>query len=147
MKRFARAVCLPAVLVSLAAVSAAQTAEPRAVLNSPRETIVLEPYAPNILRVTISKDDAAAKAAPGYGIVGKPDATGWMLKQSDAEDEYRSARLVVTVHRPHPNPNAKPGRLPDTANYFSGSAPWANVTVKTPDGKTVLDMAGWEKAD
>jgi alpha-D-xyloside xylohydrolase len=147
MKRFASAVCLPAVLVSLAAVSPAQTTEPRAVLNSPRETIVLEPYAPNILRVTISKDDAAAKAAPGYGIVGKPDATGWTLKQTDAEDEYRSARLVVTVHRPHPNPNARPGRLPDTANYFSGSAPWANVTVKSSDGKTILDMAGWEQAD
>ncbi|HEX8810782.1 MAG TPA: TIM-barrel domain-containing protein, partial [Terracidiphilus sp.] len=150
MKRFASILCALTAFVSVASVSTAQTgtqAESRAVLSSPGETIVLEPYAPNILRVTISKDETAAKAAPGYGIVGKPDAAGWTLKQAGFEDEYRSARIVVTVHRPHPNPNAKPGPMPETANYFSGSAPWANVTVKTPEGKTVLDMVGWEQAD
>src|ERR1700744_21101 len=147
MKRFASALCLLAVPCPLISVSQAQTTDLRAVLNSPGETIVLEPYAPNILRVTISKDEAAAKAAPGYGVVGKPDATGWTLKQTGAEDEYRSAKLVVTVRRPHPNPNARPGHMPETANYFSGSAPWASVTVKSPDGKTILDMLGWEQAD
>jgi len=104
-------------------------------------------HAPNILRVTISKDAAAAKAAPGYGFIAKPDPAGWTANQSDSEDVYKSDRLVVTIHRPHPNPGGHQGNLPETAKYFSGSAPWANIVFKTPDGKQLLEMRGWDQAD
>ena len=123
------------------------TAVSRLELHSPGETIVLEPYAPNIVRITISKDAAAANAGPGYGFVAKPDAESWTAKLSDAGDVYKSDRMVVTVHRPHPNPGGHQGKLPETAKYFSGSAPWANVIVTTPDGRQLVEMRGWDQAD
>jgi alpha-D-xyloside xylohydrolase len=144
MKRFTTAL---AFFAALSFSSFAQTTNQRVVLESPGETIVLEPYAQNILHVTISKKSAAAEAAPGYGIVGKPDAAGWTAKLSDTEDVYSSSSMVVTVNRPHPHPEAKPGNLPDTAKYFSGSAPWARIAFRTPQGKTLLNMLGWEMAD
>ena len=66
--------------------------------------ISLEPYAPNILRVTMSIDKAAATGAPGYGFVAKPSADGW-THERDAEgyDVFRSARMVVRI---------APGNLP-----------------------------------
>lgn len=47
------------------------------VLDRDGRTIVLEPYAPNILRVTLSKDKTTAAGAAGYGLVGTPSMTGW----------------------------------------------------------------------
>ena len=43
------------------------------VLDRKGETIVLEPYAPNIVRVTLSLQRENALAKPGYGFVGTPD--------------------------------------------------------------------------
>jgi hypothetical protein len=45
------------------------------VLDRDGRTIVLEPYAPNILRFTLSKDHQTATGAPGYGIAGTPSMT------------------------------------------------------------------------
>src|SRR3984885_7080069 len=83
------------------------------VLERAGRTIALEPYAPNILRVTMSIDRAAATGAPGYGFVAKPSAAGW-THERDAEgnDVYRSARMVVRLapgdlpkdKRPQPMP-------------------------------------------
>ena len=47
------------------------------VLEREGRVISLEPYAPNILRVTMSTDRAAATGAPGYGFVAQPSAEGW----------------------------------------------------------------------
>src|SRR6266567_5148575 len=146
MKRYSAALGLFAGFALFASHAPAQSSS-RLELTSPGETIVLEPYAPNILRVTISKDATAANAGPGYGFVAKPDAAGWSANQTDSEDVYKSDRMVVTVHRPHPNPGGHRGNLPKTAKYFSGSAPWASVIVKTPDGKQLLEMRGWDQAE
>lgn len=128
--------------------TAAQDATQRLVLEGGGETIVLEPYASNIVRVTVSKQADAAKAGPGYGILAEPNAQGWSASESGGEDVYKSDRLVVTVRRPHPDPHpAKAEKLPDTAQYFSGSAPWANIVVKTTDGKKLLEMNGWQMAE
>src|SRR5579863_8950010 len=147
MKRYSASLGCLAGFVLLASVAPAQSGQRLELTSSPGETIVLEPYAPNILRVTISKEAAAAKAGPGYGFVAKPDAAGWSANQTDYEDVYKSDRMVVTVHRPHPNPNAKPGNLPETAKYFSGSAPWAGINFNTSDGKQFLEIRYWEQAD
>ena len=53
-------------------------------------TIVLEPYAPNIVRVTMSTMKDNAMAGPGYGIVAKPDAAGWSHQTTAAGDTYKS---------------------------------------------------------
>src|SRR5215831_1301808 len=80
----------------------AQNSSPqRLELTGGGETIVLEPYAPNILRVTLSMEAEAAKGTPGYGIIAKPNVAGWIATQSDREDVYKSDRMVVTVNRPH----------------------------------------------
>lgn len=47
----------------------------KVVLDHGEATVVLEAYAPNIIRVTLSKFKEAANAAPGYGFVATPDAT------------------------------------------------------------------------
>src|ERR1700733_14651903 len=46
------------------------------VLEREGRVISLEPYAPNILRVTMSTDRAAATGAPGFGFVAQPSAEG-----------------------------------------------------------------------
>jgi hypothetical protein len=72
------------------------------VLDRDGRTIVLEPYAPNILRITLSKDNATATGAPGYGIVGTPSMTGWAHeKDSEGNDVFRSSRLVIQVSADH----------------------------------------------
>src|SRR5260370_1505839 len=105
MKRYSAALGLVAGFALLPFHSLAQSGQ-RLELTSPGETIVLEPYAPNILRVTLSKDAVAAKAGPGFGFVAKPNAAGWSANQSDSQDVYKSDRVVFAAHRPHPDPDA-----------------------------------------
>ncbi len=64
------------------------------VLDRDGRTIVLEPYASNIVRVTLSKDKATAAGAPGYGLVGTPSMTGWVHQR----DSCRS-RVCRTLCR------------------------------------------------
>ncbi len=104
-------------------------------------TVVLEPYATNIIRVTLSLNKESALAAPGYGFVGTPATEGWTHQQSEQGDVYRSSRLVVKVAVNHPG---KPMATQiDIAKFFNGSAPPANISIQSPDGKTLLQMTGW----
>ena len=128
------------------------------VLEREGRTISLEPYAPNILRVTMSSDKAAATSAPGYGILAKPSAEGW-THERDAEgnDVFRSARMVVRV-APGDLPKEKlPQLLPlDALNiqlreqYFGGGdgrGPHNDaLLVTTTDGKMLLHMRTWMMA-
>jgi alpha-D-xyloside xylohydrolase len=43
-----------------------------------------------------------------------------------------------------PQPKPYTGKLPDTAKFFQGSTPYVGLTIKTPEGATLLDMRGWE---
>ncbi len=111
------------------------------VLDRNGGTVVLEPYAPNIIRVTLSLNKGGALAAPGYGFVATPAADGWAHQQSEQGDVYRSSRLVVTVAVNHPG---KPMATQiDIGKFFNGSAPPANISIRTPEGKTLLQMTGW----
>src|ERR1035441_334193 len=94
-------ICMPrlalAMLIALSAASVhAQTQS--VVLDRDGSTIVFEPYAPNIIRVTLSLIKDQATAPPGYGFVAQPSAEGW----SRQGDVYRSSRLVVTLQPNHP---------------------------------------------
>src|SRR5580658_1354687 len=93
----------------------------RVELNRTGETIVLEAYAPNILRVTLSLNREPALAGPGYGFVAAPAAAGWSASQTERADVYQSDRIIATVDRPAPSTHGSV--LPDTAKYFSGSTP------------------------
>ena len=72
---------------AVAAGAGAQNQASRFVIERNDRTIVLEPYADNIIRVTLSAAKSAALEAPGYGIVGTASMTGW-TEELDA-DGYR----------------------------------------------------------
>jgi alpha-D-xyloside xylohydrolase len=104
-------------------------------------TVVVEAYAQNIVRVTMSLDKARALGAAGYGIVARPQSDGWTAESGAAGDVLKSARMVVDVA---PQPKPYTGKLPDTAKFFNGSTPYVGLSIKTPGGSTLLDMRGWE---
>lgn len=122
------------------------SANSRLVLNRPGETIMLEPYAPNIVRVTLSLQHESALGAPGYGIVAAPDANGWSARQTAQADVYSSARMVVTVDREHRAGPPPLKTMVDIAKYFDGSTPGAHITFRTPEGAKLLELTGWSQA-
>jgi alpha-D-xyloside xylohydrolase len=115
-------------------------------LDRKGETIVLEPYAPNIVRVTLSLQHDPALAKPGYGFVGSSDAAGWQASESETADVYRSSQLVATIERPRPSGKPALQTQVDISRYFGGSTPGAHITFTTPDGKKLLEMTGWQQA-
>src|ERR1035441_6863529 len=120
--------------------------ETRITLERKGQTIVLEPYAPNILRVTLSLKRESALAPPGYGLVGTPAASGWNASQTDEADLYRSARIVASVDRDHPRSKPPLQTETDIRKFFNGSTPHAHITLRTPEGKTLLELIGWSQS-
>jgi alpha-D-xyloside xylohydrolase len=124
------------------------------VLQRDGRVISLVPYAPNIVRVTISTDAAEAASDPGYGFVGKPSTEGW-THEHDAEGEvFRSAHMVVRVSPENLPEDALPKAMPlDAINnqlrgvYFGGGGGARphndSLVVTTAEGKTLLHMRGW----
>ncbi len=125
------------------------------VLDRDGRTIVLEPYAPNILRVTLSKDKTTAAGAAGYGLVGTPSMTGWTHERdADGDDVFRSDRLVVHVSADHLPESRLPHRMPlDNLNqslrdhYFGGGSKNPRIadtiSVATASGELLLNMRNW----
>jgi alpha-D-xyloside xylohydrolase len=137
-----RRVCL-AILLAAAwlHVAPADAEQSQIVLDRGGSAVVLEPYAPNIIRVNLSLLKDQAKAAPGYGFIAAPSPQGWTYQHTDQGDTYRSPRLVVTVAIDrHSKPLAT---QVDIGKFFSGSTPGAHITVSTPDGKVLLELTGW----
>ena len=137
---------LAAVALALLFAAAAPAQETRLVLDRGDSTIVLEPYAPNIIRVTLSLLRQPALSPPGYGFTGAPSAAGWSHQQSEQGDTYRSGRLSVTVAAKRPGKQPPLPTQLDIAKYFNGSAPGANITFSTAEGTRLLDMQGWAMA-
>lgn len=130
------------VLCLLTFAGARTQAQKKVVLNRGDATVMLEPYAPNIVRVTLSLNKADAISAPGYGITASPSATGWSQESGKSGDVFKSSRIVVTVS---PSGNWTPtGSAADIAKFFNGSTPGVGISFKTPDGKPILSMQGWQ---
>jgi alpha-D-xyloside xylohydrolase len=138
LRRDRLAVMLAAALLC-AGVANAQ--EARMVLDRSGSTVVLEPYAPNIIRVNLSLLKDQATAPPGYGLVASPSGQGWTHQQSDQGDIYQSSRLVVTVS--FNRPGMPLATQVDIAKFFDGSTPGAHITISTPQGTTLLELTGW----
>jgi alpha-D-xyloside xylohydrolase len=134
--------------VALASTSVyAQDSSQRLEIDRKGETIVLEPYAPNILRVTLSLQKEPALAAPGYGFVATPASSGWSANHTAEADVYQSGRIVATVDKDRPATQPPLNTELDIAKYFNGSTPGAHITLRTPDGKKLLELTGWAQAD
>ncbi len=124
------------------------------VLNREGRTIVLEPYAPNILRVTVSKTEALATAAPGYGFVGTPAMSGWTHeKAAEGSEVFRSGKLVVHLSAANMPESEEPRHMPlDQLNqslrdhYFGRgkkSPSDDSLWVTTTSGKMLLHLRNW----
>jgi alpha-D-xyloside xylohydrolase len=108
-------------------------------------TVVVEPYAPNIVRVTMSLDKKYATEGPGPGFLAKAATEGWMAKSDKLGDHLTSSRMVVTVS-PQGKPWVPAGNSADIAKFFGGSTPGVGISIKTPDGQNLVQMQGWEMA-
>ncbi len=115
-------------------------------LDRKGQTIVLEPYAPNILRVTLSLKKEPALAAPGYGFIASPAASGWSASQTAQGDVYKSSRIVATVDKGQSFSGPLPSTMVDIGKYFNGSTPGAHITLTTPAGEMLLELTGWSQA-
>src|ERR1700742_905732 len=67
------------------------------VLSRGNSTILVQPYAPNIVRVSISLLRDYALASPGYGISAAPSSEGWLSRSDESGDVFRSSKVVVTI--------------------------------------------------
>ncbi len=146
MRRLLTVLALVAGIAPTWVCSQAQNADSRLELDRKGETIVLEPYAPNIVRVTLSLQRESALAAPGYGILAHPDAKDWSASRTAEADIYKSSRMVVSVDRDLP-PTKPPLRTElDIARYFNGSTPGAHIVFRTSAGARLLEMTGWSQS-
>lgn len=127
---------------SAVALSAAPAlAAPMALLDRNGSRVAIEPYAPNIVRVTIALDKEQAEAAPGPGPDAEADATGWTHTADASGDVFRSAALTLTVD-PQPWPKA-PSQM---ERYFAPSLPPVSLSVRDAQGTLLTRMTGWEMA-
>ena len=146
---------LISVMLAFFAGSALHAQDSSMVVERNGNTIVLEPYAPNIVRVTLSRTSAAANAAAGYGVVGTPSMTGWSHEQApDGSDVFRSGRLVVHISPDHQDKALLPKPMPlDDINqslrdHYFGGGPRRGpnqdaITVSTSSGQMLLHMRSW----
>jgi len=142
---------LPAVLAALTGIllGASVSAQPignHLQIDRKGQTIVLEPYAPNILRVTLSLKKEPALAAPGFGFVASPANSGWSASQTAQGDVYKSSRIVATVDKDVSFSGPLPSTIVDISKFFNGSTPGAHITLTTPEGAKLLELTGWSQA-
>ena len=114
------------------------------ILQRDNATVVIEGYAPGIVRITLSLDKTFALRPPGVGISASADEAGWTHTSSAEGDVYRSGEMVVRV-APYYKWKAS-GSSADIAKYFTGSTPGVGITIDRADGKPLLRMQGWEMA-
>jgi alpha-D-xyloside xylohydrolase len=130
----------------LSPTSAPVTHNPYPTLERENQFVSIEPYAPNVIRVTLSTLAGQVDAAPGPGFVASPDDAGWRhTTDAHGADVYQSDAMTVTVAPGYkPNPHAK---LPDTAKFFSGSTAGVHIVFTQPDGTPLTTMDGWQMAE
>jgi alpha-D-xyloside xylohydrolase len=125
-------------------VSGSAVAQKQIVLERRDATVTLEPYAPNIVRITMSLKRDAALAGPGYGIIAHPSNAGWKYESTNNVDIYSSDRMTVRMPVPHYDPKNTKYAGCDTCQYFAGSTPWVPMTVTDNSGKTLVNLQGWQ---
>src|ERR1700678_1306225 len=99
MQRFSFAAAIIAAAIFSDCCALAQSPSQGLEIDRKGETIVLEPFAPNIIRVTLSLKKDAALAVPGYGIIGTPAPAGWSATETPQANVYQSGRIVATIDK------------------------------------------------
>src|ERR1019366_7185728 len=84
-----------------------------------------------------------ALAGPGYGVNGTPAVAGWRATETEIANVYQSGRIVATVDKDIPSTEPPLRTQTDIAKFFNGSTPGTHITLRTPEGKTLLELKGW----
>jgi alpha-glucosidase/alpha-D-xyloside xylohydrolase len=149
----------------ISALQAQKSSDLPRIIERDHRVIVIEPYAPNIVRITLSTDKATALTAPGYGIIARPSGSGWTQEDTATGGSvFRSSRLSIQLAaekqsiprampldalnqklrgqyfhaEPKPEDSPKTEWVPDT---FHDS-----LTVSTSNGVQLLKMWRWSMA-
>jgi alpha-D-xyloside xylohydrolase len=123
----------------LATIAGSAGADPIETVDRYGSLVAVEPYAPNIVRVTIAVDRTLADAAPGPGPNARSDASGWTHRTDAKGDVFASAGMTLTIHA-QPWPKA-PSQM---ERYFAPSLPPVSLSVASADGRELTRMNGWE---
>ena len=134
---------IPALLVSAGMLQVGVAGAQQLSLSRGEATILVEPYAANVVRVSLSLRRDDALAGPGYGISAKAAAAGWTAEKGEQGDVLRSSRMVVRVS-PEGKKYVPTGTQADIAKFFNGSTPGVRISIKTPEGSSLLEMQGWQ---
>ncbi len=144
------AVALAALLFDCRAVLSADT---QIVMSRQGRFVVLEPYAPNIVRITLSSEKTAAFAAAGYGFVGTPSLAGWTHEQDSAGyDVIHSGRMIIRIapqDMPRPHAMQLDALNESLREHYFGGGPRRNgpnndtISITTATGKSLLTMRSW----
>ncbi len=161
-RRFGRkllAWSLGAVILAVLLPASAAAQNDGLVLERDGRVISLVPYAPNIVRITVSNSRAAATAAPGYGIVANPSSQGWTHERdADGGDVFQSQQMVVRLapgklsgdKLPQPMPLDAPNLQLRNKFFPPVKNPYAPhndaLSVTTSSGKMLLHMRTWAMA-
>jgi len=132
---------LRSILLAGVAWAGSAMAAPLATVDRNGSLVAIEPYAPNVVRVTIALDHGLSDAKPGYGIVAKSDAAGWSHSTSASGDTFSSNAVSLTVQA-QPWPSA-PSQM---ARYFASSIPPVSIALNDASGKPIVSMTGWDMA-
>ncbi|MDE2184642.1 MAG: glycoside hydrolase family 31 protein [Alphaproteobacteria bacterium] len=116
-------------------------AAPLAVLDRNGSYVSVEAYGPNVIHVTIASDKALAEAAPGYGILAEHADNAAFRQTNDAGgDTFASGAMRLHI-------NSEQTHTPSAMELnFAPLLPPVRLQVADADGKTVLNMTGWEMA-
>lgn len=127
------------VFAALLAISGVVTAEPLGLIDRNGSLVSVEPYGPNIVRITLSLEKERVLAPAGYGFIGAADAKGWKHAANASGDVFTSSAMSVEVKaQPRPGPPTQMQR------YFASSLPPVSLAVRKPTGETIVEMSGWE---
>lgn len=113
------------------------------IVSRGNSTILVQPYAPNIVRISIGLLRDYALAPPGYGISATSSSNGWVSGKNKSGDVLQSSKMVVTI-APEGGKASPTGTAADIAKFFNGSTPWVGLSIKTPEGVSLLEMHGWQ---
>lgn len=124
--------------------------------------IVVEPYAPNIVHVLIRVPGAPEAPPTRYGIVGRPDRSGWTERSGAAGEQLlESGSMSVRVVRERDGDRAPRGMPLDKLNlslrdvFFPPSGRRGDpryeehhdsIVIAREDGKPLLTMLAWRIA-
>ena len=151
---FGRTAMVAMLSLGLMGAATAVAQESSIVLDRDGRTVVLEPYAPNILRITLSKSKAMATSAPGYGFVAAPSMTGWTHEKSaDGSETIKSSRMVVHLSpaeipdADEPQPMKLDALNEELREHYFGHDPHKQpddtLSITTASGKMLLSMRNW----